>query len=293
MRIIVHTILLLTLLLFSSCKEDIKGVIWGETEYYSNFFGYNYDPVVMEKTLELEFSEDAKRLISKPIKFEIVELKGDNYSLAKDIKVYKNGQLCNGNEFDISTSDTEVTIGVEFLPTAEEGYHTVYFREKDSAGLDRIEYTEIGSGLVVKNVHIMNPLAFYLMWGLIILCVAYALWYLLVILPKPRISKIVLEYSDGFGSKTIKMGRSYELVCTNNAKLKDSFLHKMFCGTRKYEYNEMWTHTLTIKPISSRATSKLRISPLKDLNLIGEPIRKEMFEIENTKVDKKVTITTT
>ena len=291
MRIIVHTILLLTLFSLSSCKEDIKGVIWGETEYYTNFFGYDYEPVVMEKTLELDFNEDAKRLISKPIKFEIVELKGDNYIPAKDIKVYKNGQLCNGNEFDISTSDTEVTIGVEFLPTAEEGYHTVFFREKDSAGLDRIEYTEIGSGIVMNNIHIMNPLAFYLMWAIIILGVAYILWYLLVILPKPRVNSIELDYSES-GYKRIKMNGSYELVCTSDRKRKDGFFRKMFCGTRKFEYDDFWTHEVTISPRSSRATSAIKVMPLKGFEIVGENMRKEPFEVVNADGSKKVTITT-
>lgn len=292
MRIVAKIFLgLIALLFMSSCKEDIKGVIWGETEFYSNFIGYNYEPVIMEKTLELVFNEDAKRLITKPIKFEVVELKGDNYVSAKDIRVYKDSQLCNGNVFEISTSDTDVVIGVEFLPTAEEGYKTLFFAPKDKGGLDRIEYTELVNGLVLHKAHIMNPLAFFLMWGFIILVIFYILWYLFVILPKPRVSRIELTYSDG-EERTIRMDGAYELVCTSDRKRKDGFLRKMFCGTRRFEYNDFWAHEVTIYPRSSRATSAIKVAPLKGFEIVGENMRKESFDVVNADDSKKVTITT-
>lgn len=287
-----------TLIIFisalSSCKDDVAGVIWGETEYFTNFIGYNYEPTIMEKTLELDFNEDAKRLIKNPIEFEVAELSqdGSSYIKAEDIKVYKNGSLCPDNTFSITTADTEVTIGIEFLPEAAEGYHKVFIHEKDLAGLDRVDYTEIGEGIVMNKICIYNPLAKWLVIVIGALIILYLLWYLFVIIPKPKVSRIELEYSDGSSQKRIHMSGCYELVCTNDRNRKDSFFRKLLYGTRKFEYNDFWTHEATISPISSQARSRIKIRPLKDFNIIGNAERRETFSIENADGSKQVTITT-
>ncbi len=278
---------------FSSCKEDVQGVIWGETEYYSDFIGYNYSPVIMEKVLELEFNDDAKRLIHNPVEFEVVELSEDGfYVKAEDIKVYKNGELCSENQFSIATTDTEVTIGIEFLPEASEGFHKVYIHERNLRGLDRVDYTEFGDGIVVKKENIINPLAWWLGIVLASLILIYLVWYVVVIAQKPKVSRILLDYGDGC-RKRIDMGGSYELVCTSNRRMKDGFFRKIFQGTRKFEYNDFWTHTITIAPVASKATSSIRVTPLKDFCINGNLKRKETFEIENADGSRKVIITTT
>ena len=57
---------------FVSCKDKKDVVIFGETEWYKPWLWSKYEPIIMERTFELEFNEDAKLwLKDTPLKFEL------------------------------------------------------------------------------------------------------------------------------------------------------------------------------------------------------------------------------
>jgi hypothetical protein len=74
------------------------------------------------------------------------------------------------------------------------------------------------------------------------------------------------------------MAGRYELVCTSNFSLKDSFIKRLFYGKRQFEYSTFWTHDIVVK---SGSGDKVRILNLKDFGLSGDTIRKEKFIITN------------
>ena len=93
-------------LCFLSCgkkSESLSKVIWGETDYYNDFLFIKYNPVIMTQKLEFDFNEDAQRLLNRDIEIEIVEKnERDKFVSAQNIKLYKNGLLCNGNVLKIN-----------------------------------------------------------------------------------------------------------------------------------------------------------------------------------------------
>lgn len=290
MKKILNVLILCLLVGLVSCEKENNITHWGKTEYFDGMFYFDYDPVIMTRTLKFELNSDGQDLAETEFVFDIYEMTPEGECVkARDIIVYKNGATCQDNMLKVKGNEGRVDVGIEFTPEAREGNHTLFLKHQSLNGLDDINL-KIGD-FVAEKENIMNPANFYLMWTIIILGVAYILWYLLVILPKPRVNSIELDYSES-GYKRIKMNGSYELVCTSDRKRKDGFFRKMFCGTRKFEYDDFWTHEVTISPRSSRATSAIKVMPLKGFEIVGENMRKESFDVVNADGSKKVTITT-
>ncbi len=296
--------LILLSLWFWSCKkttENPNRVIWGETEYYNNFLIKKYEPVIMTQTLELKFSDDAKRLLNSDIKFEAVERnEQDKFVKVKGIKLYKNRILCADGILRINSKEKEqnIELGIEFTEDAKEGNHTLYLQVIDGGGLDRIDDTDLSADdeiilaheWVVKKNDVYNPLAKLLFWvGVAIIVILIACFIVSRITnPSTKFSKLYIDYHDGSGEKRIRMGSGYKLLCTNK-KTRFSILYKFFVGVVKVEVNDFWEHPLTMK--SGRRDS-IRISGLGEYSLDEEEtIRKEPFTITNNS-GQKVTITT-
>jgi hypothetical protein len=279
------------ILLFSSCEKEknINSVFWGETNYYSNFLLKKYKPVIMEKTLEFDFNEDAKRLITGNIEFEIVvKDKNDKFVPTDAIVLYKNNIKCSDNILKITSKNESVQLGIEFIPDAKEGNYTLYLRVKETGGLDRIDDTDLSTAnnvilaheWVVKKDDVYNPLALSLFWILVTTILFLMLWYMisrLIINPNNRFSKISFDYHDGQGEKSVRVGNCYKVICTNK-RTEVSLLHKFFVGNVAIEINDFWTKKIEIK---SEGYLGLSISGI-DIDFQLEPWkpqRKELFTI--------------
>jgi hypothetical protein len=281
----------LVAVLFSSCKDEVKGEVWGETQFYSNFLFKKYEPVKMEQTLEFEFNDDARRLVTNDIIFEVVEKdNNDHFVVVKDVVLYKNGEVCPDNMLKIKPTEIEVKLGIEFTETTREGNHTLYLREKGQSGLDRIDYLELADGFVVKKDDVYNPLGLLLFWALVTLAVILVVCFIVSRIANPvvKFSKVFIDYNDGAGERKIKMGSAYKLLCTRK-RTKFSIFSKFFVGVMKVEVNEFWTHPVTI---TSGTRNHIRVSGLGEFELDNdETVRKEPFTITNDN-GKKATITT-
>jgi hypothetical protein len=278
--------------LFASCKDEVKGEFWGETKFYGNFLFKKYEPVKMERTLEFEFNDDARRLVTNDIAFEVVEKdEKDHFVVVKDVVLYKNGEVRSDNILKIKSTETEMKLGIEFTETAREGNHTLYLREKGQSGLDRIDYLELADGFVVKKDDVYNPLGLLLFWVLVVLAIILAVCVIVSRIANPvvKFSNVFIDYHDGAGERKIKMGSAYKLLCTGK-RTSFSIFSKFFVGVVKVEVHEFWTHPVTI---TSGKRNYIRVSGFGEFELDTDerPVRKEPFTITN-KNGEKATITT-
>ncbi len=278
-------VLLSVVLLTTSCQN--KGgetSLWGETRYYKDWLWDKYEPIIMEQTLQFDFNDDAKRLLQgETFTFVVVEFDEEGNEVSDQFVLYKNKEKCDDASFSITTADSEVVIGVEFLPTAREGNHKLYLREKGASGLTRVDYTELTEGVYVKKNDIMNPLAKGSAWSggtLVVIFIAWLIVSRLLFWPAMSFSKVKIDYQDGMGPRQIRVMGAYELVLTNDRRKKDNIFEKIFKGSRVYEVNEFWTSPLTLKSgmrksIQLRPRTRYNFNPLK-------PTRQEEFMITNS-----------
>lgn len=288
-------LILVVVAILSSCKEEIPDEnIMGTTEYYDSFLFSDYEPEILTQELILDFSDDAKQEKISNIKLEVVEKKEDlTLAPIAGIKVYQNGKETENNIISVSTDDVAVTLGIEFTKEAEERFYNLFIREYDqSKVLDELDVIDIEDKLYVRKVNTHNPLARNLIIISIVLAIAIVVWFILsrfIIWPSVPFGRVLIDYNDGSGDTIVKMNGKYELVLTNKKNEKDSFFSKLIKGSRKYEYNEFWEHTIIIK---KGFRNKLSVTGLRSFNIEGEKVRREAFYIEN-EGGKKVKIETT
>ena len=284
---------IVSLSLLTGCENKEENAFWGETDFYSDFLFKKYEPVKMERTLSFDFNDDAKRLLTSDIMFEIVEKDGDGlFRRASDFDLYKNGELCPDGILTVSTSEEEATVTLIFKPDAREGTHTLYLREYGHTGLDRIDYLELTDGFVVEKNDVTNPLALLLMWTGIILITVLVVWFIiahLVVNPATSFSRVYIQYPGQTVENEVRMRGAYRLVCTDKAR-KCSFLHKFFVGKEIYEVNDFWTSPLIVKTGSRSnivrllGTGPYEVEPDK-------PTRREPITVGNGNGEKTIMTT--
>lgn len=281
----------------SSCEDD-KSVVYGVTKFYDSFLFEPYEPVRMERVLDLSFNEDAIRLLKgKSVEFELRRCTPDGDESAEGIKLYANGALCDQNRFKIAVGEKEVRLAIEFMPDIEEGYHSYILKDVTPNGslFDRIELEGFSKGdrIQVKKEVVMNPLKKTLIISAIILLTLCALWFIIsrfVIWKSTSFSKVFIDYNDGYGQISISMSGCYELVCTNNLNQKDSVFEKIIKGRRKYVVNDVWVNPIVIK--DGYRKNKIQILGAKEYDISGETERTEAFDLINPE-GRKITIETT
>lgn len=244
--------------IFISCgeKEMDTSMLWGETDYYSDFLFKNYEPVKMTKTICFETNEDANGRVSN-VKFGLYKKTEDeSYIPVKDeIRLYKNNVLCENNVLLITPEDHEVQLGIEFTPEAEEGVHKWFLKVLDNGGFDRInEYATEEDSLPLllewkaeKN-DIINPLKLGMNISLFVLFGLILIWFLImkpIIYPTFRIGNIQFTNGSYFSTKRIYGAR--KLVVTNSSKTQNA-INKLLTGRIIYERNEFWIDEWELHP---------------------------------------------
>lgn len=255
----ITTIIVVLLAIFTISCED-QGVFWGKTDYYDNFLFVKYEPVRMEQTLVFDFNEDAMQFLENDIHLELVEKneKGD-LVVVQGIKLYKDNVLCDNNLLTINKNDKEVNVGIEFTGDARDGTYTLYFREKGTSGIDRIDYQELDMGLsVVKNTK-LNPLLLGLIWFVVILLLVCIIWILFL---KPilyntfKVRQLIL-ITEQF--KTIKIKGAKQVVCSHKNK-KQSFMSRLFTGKIIFVQDPFFTEDFVITPRDKKSV-RVRTTP--------------------------------
>ena len=135
---------IITALILVSCEKEIDtSMLWGKTDYYTDFMFYEYEPVRMTKTICFDANEDSKGHVGN-VKLSIFKMNNDSsfIPVKEEIVLYKNGELCPENILLVSPQDKEIELGIEFTPKAKEGTHKWFLKVLDNGGFDRInEYS--------------------------------------------------------------------------------------------------------------------------------------------------------
>lgn len=298
--------------ILSSCNtEELSVSRWGKTEYFDDFLYKKCPPLKMEKDLIVSANNEAFSL-GKPIKLVLCkESDGKFINVGKsEICIFVNNEEQEKNVIEIVPTKEEQRIHIElilqnsFVKASEVDNFKYYFRLEDNPGLDYINNVKVANckSLVLSSDEwtpmdiyvdrVANSLKVTVVTSLIVLAIILVVWLFLsrfVFFPATRFGRVTINYQDGTES-LLKTNGAYQLILTNNPRLKDSFLHRFFIGKRVYEVNDFWEITMVMKSYGLGG-KRISIRPMRGYNLEGEMIRKEAFKLINEN-NEKVTIET-
>ena len=286
-------------LLIVSCNSTSENCEdWGKQVHYSDFWFKKYVPDTLYKTLNI----DADSEIAQNVELQLYKKVEGGLEVkvpTSDVQLFADGVICPNNVICIRPSTKSVRVGLVFAQESHKGYYQWSLKVKNRGDVEVLngydltgDTKEIFEWKAKKQVK-MNPLANGMMLSGIGLVVLLLLWLFVsrvFIWPATKFSTLYIDYCDGNGQKNIRMAGKYELVCTNNAKMKDSALRVFFVGKRQFEYNDFWTEPVTIKT-GARANS-VRIIKTHNFDLSGDLKRREVIEIINAD-GKSVKVETT
>lgn len=272
---------------------------WGKQVHYSDFWFKKFVPDTLYKTLNI----DADGEIAQNVELQLYKKAEGNCEMVvptSEVQLYVGNDRCDNNVITITPGTNSIRLGLVFAPEAKKGPYKWYLKVKDGGDVEVLNgydltdnaSKEIFEWQAKKQVK-MNPLANGMMLGGIGLVILLLLWLFIsrvLIWPSTKFSTLYMDYCDGYGQKSIPMAGKYELVCTNNAKMKDSALRVFFVGKRQFEYNDFWTEPVTIKT-GARANT-VRILKSRNFDVSGDLKRREVIEIINAD-GKSVKIETT
>lgn len=291
-------LIIFTGILFS-CKEEVDtSMLWGKTDYYTDFLFKDYEPVKMTKTICFETNEDATGRVGN-VKFGLYKKTEDNsfIPVKDEIRLYKNDILCENSVLLITPQDKEVQLGIEFTPKAEEGVHKWFLKVLDNGGFDRInEYVTEEDSLPLllewkaeKN-DIINPLKLGMNIGLLFLLTIIIIWFLImkpILYPTFKIGNIQLTNGTYFSTKRIYKAR--KLVVTNTSK-RQSSINRLLTGKVVYERNEFWPDEWELYPKGK--CGRLVTNCKYTITPFTTSLSKQMeYELEHLSSDVKAKIT--
>lgn len=298
MKYIHYIIILVSATFFTACSKmgssEGQPDIWGNYKSYSNFLWERYNPETerIERELNLDFNEDARKFFTGQAVLELRYQKGNSLEpTVGKMRLYKESVLCDQNRLALTVNDSIVKIGIEFNADLEPNNYTLFLVAVDNGGLDTIYNYKLGKcGVVIKKIDVMNPLAKQTMWIAIVIAALFVAWLILsrIINPYLKFSRISFDYNDGTGELSHRVGGCYKIICTNKPR-RISLLHKLFVGNVHIEVNDFWSDEVTIM-CGSR--NNIRLITRGDYILPDEPVRKELFIIQDGQ-QRKVNIETT
>ncbi len=252
-----------------SCEKEMdSSMLWGKTDYYKDFLFYDYEPVRMTKTICFETNEDANGRV-KNVKFGLYKkAENDAYVQVKgEVRLYKDGVLCENNIFFITPQEKEVQLGIEFTPEAEEGVHKWFLKVLDNGGFDRINdsVTEEDSMPLLlewkaeKN-DIINPLKLGLNTFLSIIGLILLVWLLILkpqAYPSIKLKKLYILYEGR--QVPIKLSGVHKVICTNRT-MSQGFFSRLFTGKIVYVKDTFWSPGDVVIMSKDRSSVKTKFS---------------------------------
>lgn len=325
-RLIYACVALCAVFVLFSCETQVDSNTWGTTEYYKDFLFKKCPPDTLSRTLVVSFNEESEKLSADDrtlvLSLYRVTDSGEYRKVdPTEAQVFVNGNASADNTIPLAPTGTpdqaqRIKVGIvmskEYLDAVNDDCTVSYLlKVEKNPGYDRLNDLDICSTdsrkatpVLDKSKDSWTPMTVYidkvsnslkvgLIWGICVLTVLFIIWLLLsrfVIWKAASFSSVYVDYNDGAGQRPIRMNGAYELVFTGNPRAKDSVLAKIFKGSRKYEYNEFWSHDIVMKDSSRRRM--IRVSGLRGYSVAGETERGCEFYIYDEN-GKKVTIQTT
>ena len=282
--------------IFSACQP--KGTDFGTFVHYNDGFIRKYTPDTLRKTLVIDADDFTRPIILGLYKEN--SKTGDYVPVGDEAQLFANGKLCKNNVLEIKPKDKEIHLGIVFTSSAKQGIHKWHFQVLECGDIECVNGVDVDSGVNLTDMmmcakfdHQWNPVTKVIFWSGVGLVVLLLLWLFIsrvFIWRSTKFSTLYLDYCDGYGQNKIKMAGKYELVCTNNPRMKDSALRVFFVGKRQFEYNDFWTEPVTIKT-GARANT-VRVLKSQNFDVSGDLKRREVIEIINAD-GKSVKIETT
>jgi hypothetical protein len=287
---------LICVTIFNSCVTELEGEDLGVSIHYDNFLWNEYTPDTLKKAITIEANG-----FDQPVVLGVFNQE-DGKPVGKEIEIFSNGERCTDNQILVRPGDTLLNLGFVYT-TSEDSKNQWIFKVVDPGDLDCINDKVAKANqrlpemlMKAERKHVVNPLAKIVRWTTIIFFSIVIFWLFVsrcIIWRSTKFSKVSIDY--GNGTKLIKMTGCYELVCTNDPKMKDSTWKRIFVGKRQFEYNDFWTQPVIIK---SGNRNKIRFENTRnqyyfEYGDIGTPTQKHPITIENINTQEKVTLQTT
>lgn len=297
-----------------SCSEEKEPVVDGATfemESYDDFWWEEFDPRPVKFVINADFKEcDNHR---GTLVLALCDGEQNSEIVPTDLaQVYVGGEVAEGNKIRIPASadgevKTEVEIRINKAKLSDDVTYRWHIKLCDDAGLKKVfskdnkgaikEAKEgqpwvLGMDICVKNTHVANSLKVKTTFVVIIFLIALVLWLLFAHFgqwPAAKFSQVQFDYHDGVSRLPVRVGACHKVILTDNPRLKDSLLKKIFAYSTKYEVHPFWTHPIELGSYK-KSRSRVKISNLREFYLVGEAERGMTFEIFNEN-EQKVTIT--
>lgn len=261
MRKLNQIIFFLIAILVSACSES--SIDFGTVEYYPKFLWVDAKVVPVEKTLEFDFSQDAKNDKGCFAEFMFVDNE-DRPISTKEMQVYVGGKPLAGNRLRVNSSVRSQKVTFVFTPQAESGKHQGYLRLINHK-LDRLDSETLKAGQkqdvfqwTLNYDKQMNPLAKVLMWILIVVFILLLLWFVVIKpLKYPRFGKftksILLEKDGRLVGQMNVVFKGARRVVFSDRKIKQSFWNRLFTGEIRTVVNPLFVSRLTFIPKKKNA----------------------------------------
>lgn len=261
MRYIYITIISSVFLSFISCKEE--GMPLGTVDYYPSFLWIDSRTIPVLKTVEFDFSQDAKNDKKCFAEFQFVDNNG--CQISTDILcVVIDGKTLKNNKFKVESNTSELVMSLSFTPGANEGKYQGYLQlvnhnldRLDSQQLNMNDKVNIFQWTLNYNKR-LNPLAKILLWIIISIVLCLCIWFGFIqpiLYPHfKKFSKSVLIIKDGriIGQMNYSF-KGARLVVFYDRKVEQSRLNRFFVGEIKTFVNPVFKNKLSFTPRNREA----------------------------------------
>lgn len=262
-----YPLTLLTLavaILFMSCENNDNSISFGTVEYYPDFLWVDAKETPVNKTLNFDFSEDAKADAAVFAELQFVD--NDGQPMSTDImQVYANGQALENNILHIDNSIDSMKVTFCFNPDRAESRNYQGRLRLIRHNLDRLDSQVLSPNdqadafvWTLKYEKRINPLAKVLIWILIIAVSCFMVWQcFLRPMLYPHFGKFKKTiFIEQEGKMITQMGYEFtgaRKVVFYDRQVKQSLWQRVFVGKTKTLVNSAFKSQLTFVPKKKNA----------------------------------------
>lgn len=256
------SLLVLTLagLVMTSCDEQHAD--WGTTTRYPQFLWSEGSVTPITKTIDLEFSTDAKMNPSTGAVFQFTDNDGQPIS-PQEMLVVANGDTLRDNKFTAHSSDTCIELKISFTPEAKSGKHQGLLRvtghaldRVDSQNLTPWQSVEVAQWTITYDKQ-MNPWSKQLLYAALGILLCLFVWRTMFcphLFPRfKRCKKMLVMKQNGRSIKQMSIVfTGKRKVILTSRKQKQSFWNWLFTGKVQYIALPALASDLSLTPSTGR-----------------------------------------
>ena len=249
-------------LFLSACSDD--SISFGTVEYYPKFLWVDANITPVTKTIDFDFSSDAKADSEVFAEFQFVDNNGD--PIESDImQVEVDGKILKDNIFRVNNSVQCKDLKFSFTPNkAKKGKHQGFLKLINHK-LDRLDSQVLTPGQKIYAFQwtlyfdeVMNPLGRLVMWIIAIITLCHLIWFIFI---RPmryphfkRFTKSVLIEQNGkIVAQMNFVFKGARKVVFSDCRIKESRLKRFYVGKTRTLINSCFKTPLTFVPRKKNA----------------------------------------